>query len=80
MTTFNAEYVELVTLGERSVTDMLDELAHDHRQTAAIYEREGNELLATAFRRSAAAYEHADSLLTLAWTQAMARVARQVSA
>lgn len=77
MCDFNADYVELVTLGTHSVTDMLAELARDHRQTGAHYAEQGNALLATAFKHSAQAYEHALSLVDLAWDQAMAR---QVSA
>lgn len=79
-TTFNAAYVEIVALGEHSITDILGELARDHRQTGAIYRVNGNETLATAFASSALAYEHALSLVDLAFDQALARVARQVSA
>ena len=78
--TFNAEYVELVTLGPASVTDMLTELARDHRETSRLYREQGNTLCATAFGASALAYEHALSMLDLAWDQAMARVARQDTA
>lgn len=78
--TFNGEYVELVTLGANSVTDMLGTLARDHRQTGAIYADQGDALLASSFRASALAYEHALSMIDLAWDQATARVARQASA
>lgn len=78
--TFNGEYVELITLGANSVTDMLSDLAHDHRRTGAIYADKGDTLLATSFKASALAYEHALSIIDLAWDQAMARVARRASA
>lgn len=78
--TFNREYVELMTLGANSVTDMLGDLARDHRQTGRVYAERGDALLASSFRASALAYEHALSMIDLAWDQAMSRVARQASA
>jgi hypothetical protein len=79
-TTFNAHYVEIVSLGEHSITDALGELARDSRLAASHQRNHGQEALAAIAQARADAYQHALSLVDLAFEQAMARVARQAVA
>jgi len=78
--TFNAEYVELVTLAAGSVTDVIQQLARDNRRSASYFADRGDQASANSLLAAARTYEHTIDMLDLAWNQAMARVARQVTA
>lgn len=79
-TTFNAEYVELVWGEADSVQRRLEQLAADYRTSARHHRAAGNDAIADAFNGQAAAFTQAVSMLDLAFEQALARVARQVTA
>jgi hypothetical protein len=59
---------------------MIDRLATDMRRSAAHFDEHGDPATANSLRAAAKTYAHCSSMLELAWDQAMARVARQVTA
>lgn len=77
---FNAEYVELVWGEADSVSRRLEQLEDGLRSSAAVHANAGNDADAATLRAKADAYGHAVSMLDLAFSQALARVAGQVTA